>query len=139
MAQMRLDDVLMRLDEDSDNDFDGYLEDDELRDTDGGDGGDDSGSGDSTGSDSEDHGNSSNSDDINGHMSVDGGNSDSDGSERRYQQRVEGSRVVIVDVVVDVVTGEQVEELWTVGGVTQGLMLSLLFRPSLEVLAAHRI
>ena len=77
MARMRLDDVLMRLDEDSDNDFDGYLEDDELRDTDGGD---------SSGSDSEDHGNSSNSDDIDGHMSVDG---DSDGSERR-QQRVRG-------------------------------------------------
>ena len=86
MARMRLDDVLMCLDEDSDNDFDGYLEDDELRDTDGGDG---SGSGDSSGT--EDHGNSSNSDDIDGHMNVDGGNSDSDGSERR-QQRVEGSR-----------------------------------------------
>ena len=42
-----------------------------------------------------------------------------------------------MDVVME--TEEQAEELWTVGGVTQGLMSSLLFCPSPDVLAAHRI
>ena len=88
MARFSVDDVLMRLDEDTDDDFDGYLDEESYSrgsESDGGD--DDNGGNVSDGHMSVESGNDSNSD---GNMSVDGGNgnvSESDDGGSTLQQR----------------------------------------------------